>query len=281
MEVYSRPDSEHTDPARNETPPTDPVTTDPVPTTPITQKGSQTRTPGLDQLLKQNANLPAQSAVLGVCEDGLPVLLDLYDPAPGALVVIGDEREAQLDILRTAVASLVERNSPRSVQFIVFSCEPNDWQKWAKEKGFDRHRLAVENAEAESVRDWIVRLADWTEQRRMGQSSGPSVVLVMDTLSFLPALDYDIRLNFEWMAKEGPQAQIWPLAVISTDLAKVLSGRRMLRAFQTRVMGYADHPEDYVPLAGLDPHAADEFGRPGEFMVKTGENWLRFRLPGR
>jgi hypothetical protein len=197
------------------------------------------------------------------------------------MVVIGDEREAQLEILRTALASLAGRNSPRSVQFIVFSCEPDTWQNWTRSSGFERHLLAIENAEAETVRDWIVRLADWTEQRRMGQSSGPAVVLVMDTLSFLPALDYDIRLNFEWMAKEGPAAQIWPMAVISTDLAKALSGRRMLRAFQTRVLGYANHAEDYVPLAGLDASAAEEFGHRGEFNVKTGELWLRFRVPGR
>ncbi len=232
-------------------------------------------------MIKQNPGLPAQAAVLGVCEDGLPVLLDLNDPTPGALVVIGDEREAQLEILRTAISSIAARNSPRSVQFIVFSCEPGAWQAWVREKGFDRHCLAIESGDGEMVRDWIVRLADWTEQRRLGQANGPSLLLVMDTLNFLPALNYDIRLNFEWMAKEGPQAHIWPLAVVSMDLARALSIRRMLRAFQTSVIGYADQKDDYVALAGLNQQDVQNFGRQGEFMVKAGDAWLRFRLPGR
>jgi hypothetical protein len=88
-------------------------------------------------------------------------------------------------------------------------------------------------------------------------------------------------LNFDWMAKEGPQAHIWPLAVISTDLAKALSGRRMLRGFHTLVMGYANQPADYAQLAGLDAQEAETFGQRGEYAVKVGGTWLRFRLPGR
>lgn len=275
MEVYNHPEKDDVAPPENNKPA--------VPLTPparLVPLEPASKVSGLDQLIKQNPGLPAHAAVLGVCEDGLPVLLDLNDPAPGALVVIGDEREAQLEILRTAVTSIAGRNSPRSVQFIVFSCEPGAWQDWVREKGFDRHCLAIESSDGEMVRDWIVRLADWTEQRRLGQANGPSLLLVMDTLNFLPALNYDIRLNFEWMAKEGPQAQIWPLAVISTDLARALSVRRMLRAFQTRVIGYADQTEDYIALAGLNQQEMQDFGQRGEFMVKAGDAWLRFRLPG-
>jgi hypothetical protein len=149
------------------------------------------------------------------------------------------------------------------------------------ERGFERNCLAVAPAGEETVREWIVRLADWTEARRLGNSSGPTVLLAMDTLNFLPQLTYDIRLNFEWMAKEGPLAHIWPVAVISTELANALSGRRLLRSFQTRVMGFANDPADAIRFAGMEEQAAASFRRRGEFSVKAGESWLRFRLPGR
>ena len=38
----------------------------------------------------QAAALPEGSLLLGMAEDGLPVLLDLYDPAAGPLLVAGD-----------------------------------------------------------------------------------------------------------------------------------------------------------------------------------------------
>lgn len=234
--------------------------------------------PSLASFLRQHPELPTQTALLGICEDNLPVLLDLFDPTPGALLAMGDEREKQIELLRSAVTSMVTRNSPRSVQFVVLTCDAPSWQEWVGQQGFDRYCLAVEDADGEMVREWILRLADWTEQRRLGQRSGPPIMLVMDTLSFLPRLSYDVRLNFEWMVREGPPAQIWPLGTISIELAKVLQSRRMLRAFQTRILGYAENPAVYTDLAGLPQSSVDDFREPGQFAVQVGDHWLRFRL---
>lgn len=237
--------------------------------------------PALKRLFRQQAGLPAHAALLGVGEDQYPVLLDLYDPAPGALVVIGDERKQQLDMLRSAVASLAMRGTPRSVQVMILSCEPETWRTWMAEQGFERFIAGIEGVEdLDNLRDWILKLGDWIEQRRLGQRSGPPILLVMDTLSFLPRLSHDIRLNFDWMIKEGPAAQIWPLAAISSELAQLLSGRHLLGAFQTRVLGFVDRPDFYVQFAHLTLPVAQEFAQPGVFAVQVGEDWLRMRVVG-
>lgn len=234
---------------------------------------------GLQRLLKAYPDLPAQAAVFGICDDGFPVLLDLYDPAPGALVVIGDERENQLDLLRAAVYSLALRNSPHSIQFLVFSCNPGPWRKWIAGRGLEKQCLGIVDVDQQKVREWTIRLADLTEQRRSAaQQSGPPVLLIMDTLSFLPRMDYDVRLNFEWMAKEGPAAQIWPLAAISTDLALSL-GRRMLRPFRSRILGFTENASAYTSLSVMSLEESADFARSGEFAVLVGNEWLRFRLP--
>lgn len=246
----------------------------------------QAREPGdphenIRRLLKTHNDLPAQSAVLGVDDNDYPVILDLNDPAPGAVIVIGDERNVLLELLRGVVASAAMRNSPHSLQILIFSVDPQSWKRWISAHGYDRFCLSIEGVDdVDLLRDWILRLGDWTEQRRLGQRSGPPVLLVMDTLSFLPRLAYDVRLNFEWMAKEGPPAQIWPVAAISTELAQLLNSRRMLRAFQTRILGYAGDPSFYVQLAGLSEQEAAEFIRPGRFAVRLSDAWLEFGLPG-
>lgn len=234
----------------------------------------------LEHLLQQFPDLPSQAMVLGVCEDGLPVLIDLNDPTPGAVLILSDERDQQIEMLRTAIASVVTRSSPHQVQVVILSSEPQDWQKWVAGRGFQRHTIAIERAESEIAGDWILRLADWTEQRRLGQLGGPAVLLVMDTLSFLPNLAYDVRLNFEWMAKEGPPAAVWPLATCSTDLAKVLNSRHLLRAFKTRILGFARDSAETGRLVNLSEEIAADLSHTGQFMVQAGENWLRFRLPG-
>jgi hypothetical protein len=229
--------------------------------------------------LAQNANLPDQTVVLGVCEDGLPLALDLFDPTPGSLLAMGDRREEQIALLHNAVASSCLRNSPRTMQFLVISHEPDAWKDWVVQRGFERHCISIETAQENSLRDTILLLADWTEQRRLGQRSGPPVLLVIDTLTFLPRLDYDIRLNFDWLVKEGPPAQIWTFAAISTELATSL-GHRLLRAFQSRILGWAKDPQVYTRLAGLAAQEAGAYSEAGMFAVQVGENWIQFKLPG-
>ncbi len=161
----------------------------------------------LKELLAQYNNLPSQAVILGVCDDGLPLALDLSDAAPGAVLAIGDVREEQIGLLRTAVASVCSRNSPRGVQFLVFSHQPESWQTWITQNGFNRHCIGIENAQEDTLQERILQLVDWAEQRRLGQRVGPPVLLVIDTLVFLPRLEYEIRFNLDWLIKEGPQVQ--------------------------------------------------------------------------
>jgi hypothetical protein len=182
-----------------------------------------------------------------------------------------------LELLRSVVASAAMRNSPRALQFVILSTQPEGWLKWISERGFDRHSLDVAPANEENAREWILRMADWTEDRRTGRRSGPPVLFILDTLSFLSRLELDARLNFDWLSKEGPIAAIWPIAAISTELAASLGSR--LAPFGTKVLGYTDDPSLYIRVANVDPTETAEFRKRGEFAVRVGENWLRFRLP--
>jgi hypothetical protein len=171
----------------------------------------KTAVPGsaaLDALLSRLAGLPSQTAILGVCDDELPVLLDLADPAPGALLVTCDEREQRLSVLRTLVHSAAALNSPRHVQFLVLSSQPEEWQPWVKNPVVARHCLGVESLEDGGSDRWLLKLSAWADQRRSGSISGPAVILLVDDLSAATRLEYDARVNFDWLVKEGPAVKI-------------------------------------------------------------------------
>lgn len=238
------------------------------------------RSLSLERLLELHPGLPRETAVLGVGEDGLPVLLDLNDPTPGSLLLIGDEREKHLDMLRSVVASTAKRNPPRALQFLVITDDTLAWHGWIEAQGYDRHCLAIVDRKSEEAQFWVMRLADWTEQRRMEGRGDPPILVLIDTLDFLPNVPYDVRLNFDWMIKEAPPARIWPIASISTQLALSL-GSRMLRAFQGRLLGNACDAAVYTRLGGVEGQPSVNFVPPGEFAVKVGDDWLRFQAPAR
>ncbi len=232
----------------------------------------------LHRLMERHPDLPRQSILLGVCEDGRPLMLNLYDPSVGSLLAISDERESQLDLLRNAIDSAAARNSPRKLQFLVISHQPRRWRSWVDERGFSRHCLEVVGAEEGSLPGWVMRLADWTEQRRLGKTSGPPILLVMDSLSFLSRLASDVRLNFEWMVKEGPPALIWPLGTISTELASSMRAST-LGLFESHILGFSKDPQVYAQLVGLSEQETAGLNEPRQFAVRAGQRLIHFQLP--
>ena len=235
----------------------------------------------LEEVLDRLANPPSQTALLGVCDDQLPVLIDLNDPAPGAILVISDDDALRTRLLRTLVQTSAALNSPRSVQFIVFSANPEEWQNWIESQEIMRHCLSVERlpvigadpATEGSPERWLLKLSGWADQRRSGGISGPAVILVVDDLQSATAMEYDARVNFDWLVKEGPAVRIWPIVGLKTSRAKEFT--RWVRLFKTRLLGPA---EDSAVIQQLSADNEIEV-EPTQFAVRVQENWLKFRVP--
>lgn len=235
--------------------------------------------PGLElaQLLERLVNLPAQTAILGVCDDRLPVLLDLADPAPGAVLVASDDEALRTRLLKTVIQTAAALNSPRSVQFLVLSACPDEWQRWLEGLDAARHCLGVDSLVEGSPERWLLKLSGWADQRRTGSSSGPAVILIVDDLAAVPQLEYDARVNFDWLLKEGPGAGIWP--VVGLPVSEAPNLVRWVRLFKTRLLGPAADPTLYRQLAALDAQESASLVQPAQFAVRIQENWLKFRLP--
>jgi hypothetical protein len=238
--------------------------------------GGEEGAPELGSVLERLANLPAQTAILGVCDDRLPVLLDLSDPAPGAILVASDDDTLRLRLLRTLLQTAAALNSPRSVQFLVLSSAPEVWRAWLDHLDIARHCLGVDGLLEGSADRWLLKLSNWADQRRTG-SNGPAVILVVDDLAAVPKMEYDARVNFDWLVKEGPAVRIWPVSALAVEDAPELV--RWVRLFKTRILGPAADPALYRQLASVDEQEGAALVDETQFAVRINENWLKFRIP--
>jgi hypothetical protein len=265
-----------------------PTSTTPVPTTtpaltasrpaPTPQSSPRvTPPPTLTDMLTRLHGLPPQTAILGVCDDRLPVLLDLADATPGALLVAGDQRKRRQELLRVLVETSALLNSPRSVQFLILSAQPEEWQEHLQDMQVARHCLGIERISDEGAGRWLAKLAGWTDQRRKGASSGPAVLLVVDDLSAMLDLEYEARVNFDWLIKDGPAVKIWP--VVAMDAHQTPHLTRWLRLFKSRILGHAFDESVYRQLAPLNEKESANFLEEDRFAVQVGETWLKFRIP--
>lgn len=233
----------------------------------------------LDDLLRRVAEIPGNLALLGKGSDGLPLILDLDDPAPGSLAAACEDASLREHLLRGVLLSACALNPVRAFQFFVLSSAPGRWRTWVEDMALGSHCLGVEGLPGPAgegdglpAMRWLIKLAALAEKRRSGTFSGPALLLIVDDLAAAARLDYEARVSFDRLVREGPVARMRCLAGVGLREADALA--RWVRIFETRICGSADGTLPPSPLF------ADNFLRlkPGQFAVQVAGQWLRFGL---
>ena len=95
--------------------------TEPDPLEEAHQGKNADQLPGLSEILDQTGPLPPHSVILGICEDGLPFLFDLTNPAPGSLLIVGDEGSGKSRLVRSVLASAMQLSKPNQLSFSIIT----------------------------------------------------------------------------------------------------------------------------------------------------------------
>ena len=228
----------------------------------------------LEAVLVSLAPLPPYSALVGICEDGLPLLLDLKNPASGSILVIGDLMEANRPLLRSLLASAVLLNTVEEVQLYLVSEAGDAFPEFQEAPG----ALEIISPHDPVVLDLIRRLVCRSRHQPCGrQSRGVEVVLVEDLEVLVAALDLRRRSKLEWLIEMGPQAGVWVIAGL--EGARFENTRDVrVEAFSTQLIDAVDKKllRKLAGLAGREKLAVN----PGAQYCarKTGE-FIPFWLP--
>jgi len=224
----------------------------------------------LEEFLQQIEDIPYGTALLGVCEDGLPVLADLSDQNISPIVILGDKGCGKSSLMLEFLVSALHWSPDPTIQFLVISDQPELFERYCQEytssclglfKPFD---LQVEEA--------LFILTERIEEA--GLSPKATVLVFVDNLSMVRTASSDFRNRLEQILREGAAANIWLIAELSTDEA--LKMGRWLRYFRTRVLGTM-LPQAFRRLglhSGLDIQILSSSH---QFAVFTQEQWLKFR----
>ena len=144
----------------------------------------------------QNRSLPGGSILLGLAEDGLPLLLNVYDPTPGPILIAGDQGIGKTSFLKWLAysSSLFE---PGDIQFGVVTPFPEEWNEsdlpnglgiWPadiRHIGEDEPCARGQRRDARAVRDRAGHVV------ATGHSGGPII------LASLPSGHYSVRATYD------------------------------------------------------------------------------------
>jgi hypothetical protein len=231
----------------------------------------------VEQILERYTHIPAQTIILGICEDGLPVLFDLMDDHPGPLLITGDAGCGKTMLMQNMVKIAVSLNSPFEVKYATITSNPEEWSGFLGNDSRS-HCFASHADYDENAGNTIMRLAEIAEQRRCGREEGPAILLMIDDLRFIAKADFDVRLNFEWLLKSGPSLQIWPVVSLPTAAAMEMS--RVVSYFRTRIIGKMP-AGTRTKLTLYDGLSTENLQTGKQFAVRVQDDWLKFWLPVR
>jgi hypothetical protein len=238
----------------------------------LAQSKSLTWPPSLVELLDSLTEPPPYAALLGACEDGLPFLFDLTNPAPGAILVTGDADGGKTRLLHSILHSACRMNSPEQLTFNVIARQPDEYQDLDEME----HCAAILPVEEPAVADLIAELVETVETRKRNHPQDPAMLLVIDDLAALQSfLDEQTYARLYWLIRHGPRYQVWTLASLPAEQAGQLDAR-FLSAFRTRLFGYMHNERLAQRLAGDDGIATRDIEKGRQFYVPYGGEWLRF-----
>jgi hypothetical protein len=202
-------------------------------------------------------------------EDGLPVLLDLYDPAPGPLLVAGDGGSGKTALLQS-LAHLAGLQDPGDIQFGVVTPFPEEWIAFESLP----HCLGVWPAYHPSARVFLGQLVNWAEAL---PGTRQAILLLFDGFDLLVGRDFELSHDLRRLLLYGPQHQVWP--VVTVNPARLTRLQSWLDYFHTRLLGHVKNSHNSRLLTD-EPKAALADLLPGaQFGLSQPGTWLKFMLP--
>lgn len=197
--------------------------------------------PTLKSVLTDIAPLPQEALFLGIAEDGLPVLLNLYDPVPGPILIAGDQGSGKTKFLKTIARAADMLHAPSQVQYGIITSRLDQW----KTIHGSRNNAGVYETSDDNAKELLQSLVTWAHHNK-GQEQ--SILLLIDDLDAVLKLGQQAQQNLRWLLLRGTSRRVWTFVAMDAAQAHDLKG--WLEFFHTRLFGNVQHSATANLLTG-------------------------------
>jgi hypothetical protein len=226
--------------------------------------------PALEKILSGIGPLPRQALFIGIASDGLPVLLNLHDPTPGPMLVIGEKGAGKTAFLRTIGRALSLTHPEEDAQYGVITTRPTEWEQVEKTV----HRVGIFDVTQAGAQELVQSLASWAHANR---DTTQSVLILIDDLEAVVKMEPEALQHLRWLLLRGPARRVWPIITLRAErYGEVLP---WLENFRTRVFGRVTDPQIVQAVSGDPKSALEQLEAGKQFSLRENGGWLRFWLP--
>lgn len=226
--------------------------------------------PLLKSILADADSLPREALFLGIAEDSLPVLLNLYDPIPGPILITGDRASGKTSLLQMIARGTEYTHTPSEVQFGVITPHPDEWVQLQKCKT----NAGIYTTNDEATFELLQSLVTWAHNNKGDQQS---ILLLIDSFEEMVKIKDKAEQNLRWLLLRGPSRRVWP--IISLNAGHIKNLHEWMDFFHTRLFGCIQNPDDAQSASGGASTSFEHLTPGAQFILREGEDWLSFWSP--
>ncbi len=234
---------------------------------------STSQTVPLLPLCRRLAHIPPHSAVLGLDERGVPILLRLPSPEVAHVLIAGTTGSGKTALARAMIASLALHNRQGEVQLALI--DPKS-RGFAPFQGLP-HLLAPVVDDPQETTAVLHRLVQEMESRDRRQVNQPRIVIFIDELADLVLVGgREVETVLTRLTQRGRGAGLHLVACTQKPTAAVI-GSLVKSNFPVRLVGSVTSPEDAKVASGLAGSGAERLLGRGDFLLVCKGRWERFQ----
>jgi DNA segregation ATPase FtsK/SpoIIIE-like protein len=222
------------------------------------------------ELLDAHPSLPKLTAVLGIAENGRPVLINFAEPEMSHILVVGQADAGKSSLLRSAAVSLAVRNRQADLQLLVI--DPDREVTGRVERptltplGYLPHMLAPVVERLEDIAAVLHYLTEEIGYREEAGVARPVILTLVDNLHHLLAVGGQPFLApLTRIIQRGDRVGVHLMLSYREGGATLPS---LLRShFAARLVGQVDDPQQARAATGLPDSRADYLLGQGDFLA--------------
>ena len=230
-------------------------------------------------LLSMLTDVPPITAVMGLAEDGRPVLLDFSEQDMTHILVAGVSEAGKTALLRSLAISLALMNRQSRVQFVIL-----DGASQADSKGgalqvlnYLPHMLTNVMANRGDIQETLTFLMSEVSYRLEHEVAAPTILVMIDeVVTLLEMGEATIRDAIRFLAQRG--ADVGVHLVMSTDEPQAAVLDNLLKAnISVQIVGRMADSAQAMSATGSQSTQAEQLLGRGDFLAVAGEYITHFQ----